>query len=285
MPNLPEEFLSWLGGERRAAAKTLETYGRDVLAFLAFCSGHVGGEVDLKMLGELRQADFRAWIASEAKAGAGNATRARKLSAIKTFFRFLKKRHGVEGTALALISRPRPKRPLPKALTPVDAKRVARDIGEASDTAMIQARDTALMMLLYGAGLRINEALSLDIRHLPPADDALRVTGKGNKQRIVPLLQVVRDAIATYLRLHPNPAREAPLFVGVAELPAAERAAGARHAACAAALLCHPPPRRRGGFTLDPGTAGACESLNDAALHGRGYGAADGCMAEDASKS
>jgi integrase/recombinase XerC len=214
LPNLPEEFLSWLGGERRAAAKTLETYGRDVLAFLAFCSGHVGGEVDLKMLGELRQADFRAWIASEAKAGAGNATRARKLSAIKTFFRFLKKRHGVEGTALALISRPRPKRPLPKALTPVDAKRVARDIGEASDTAMIQARDTALMMLLYGAGLRINEALSLDIRHLPPADDALRVTGKGNKQRIVPLLQVVRDAIATYLRLHPNPAREAPLFVG-----------------------------------------------------------------------
>ena len=162
----------------------------------------------------MRAADFRAWLAAEAKGGAGNATRARKLSAIKTFFRFLKKRHGVEGTALALLSRPRPKRPLPKALTVADAKLVAREIGEASDTAMIQARDVALMMLLYGAGLRINEALSLDIRHLPPADDALRVTGKGNKQRIVPLLPVVREAITTYLKLHPDPARDAPLFVG-----------------------------------------------------------------------
>ncbi|GLR68894.1 tyrosine recombinase XerC [Acidocella aquatica] len=205
----------WLGGERRAAAKTLETYGRDVLAFLQFCSTHVGGVPDLGMLRGLRAADFRAWIAAEAKAGVGNATRARKLSAIKTFFRFLKKRHEVDGTALALISRPRPKRPLPKALSPQDATAVAHDIGEASDTAMVQARDTALMMLLYGAGLRINEALSLNVGDLPPADDALRVTGKGNKQRIVPVLPAVREVIAVYLKLHPNPGRGEPLFVGV----------------------------------------------------------------------
>ncbi len=211
---LTQEFLGWLGGERRAAAKTLETYGRDVLAFLEFCSTHVGGVPDLAMLRGLRAADFRAWIAAEAKAGAGNATRARKLSAIKTFFRFLKKRHEVEGTALALISRPRPKRPLPKALSPDDAKMVAQDIGEATDTAAIQARDTALMMLLYGAGLRINEALSLNVGDLPAADDALRVTGKGNKQRIVPVLPAVREAIAVYLKLHPNPGRGEPLFVG-----------------------------------------------------------------------
>ena len=206
--------MGWLGGERRAAAKTLETYGRDVLAFLQFCSTHVGGVPDVAMLRGLRAADFRAWIAAEAKAGAGNATRALKLSAIKTFFRFLKKRHAVEGTALALISRPRPKRPLPKALSPADAKMVAQDIGEASDTAAIQARDTALMMLLYGAGLRINEALSLNVGDLPAADDALRVTGKGNKQRIVPVLPAVREAIAVYLKLHPNPGRDEPLFVG-----------------------------------------------------------------------
>jgi integrase/recombinase XerC len=212
--NLPEDFLAWLGGERRAADKTLETYGRDVLAFLTFCSAHIGGEPDLAMLRALRAADFRAWIAAEAKAGAGNATRARKLSAIKTFFRFLKKRHGVAGTALALITRPRPKPPLPKALSLAEAKSVARDIGEASDTATIQARDTALMMLLYGAGLRINEALSLDIGDMPALDDALRVTGKGNKQRIVPLLPAVREAIAAYLKLHPNPGADAPLFMG-----------------------------------------------------------------------
>jgi len=214
MSNLPEEFLSWLGGERRAADKTLETYGRDVLAFLSFCSVHVGGEPDLALLRALRLADFRAWIAAEAKGGAGNATRARKLSAIQTFFRFLRKRHGVENPALALITRPRPKRPLPKALTPADASMVAHDIGEATDTAMVQARDEALMTLLYGAGLRINEALSLNIGDLPAADDALRVTGKGNKQRIVPLLPAVRRVLAVYLRLHPNPAPGEPLFLG-----------------------------------------------------------------------
>ncbi len=214
LPNLAEDFLSWLSGERRAAAKTVETYGRDTHAFLAFCAVHIGGEPDLAMLRALRLADFRAWIAAEAKGGAGNATRARKLSAIQTFFRFLRKRHGVENPALALITRPRPKRPLPKALSPVDARQVAHDIGEATDTATIQARDEALMTLLYGAGLRINEALSLNIGNLPAADDALRVTGKGNKQRIVPLLPVVRSALAEYLKLRPNPAPGEPLFLG-----------------------------------------------------------------------
>ena len=215
MPNLLSEFLSWLGGERRAAPKTLETYGRDILAFLGFCSTHVGGEPNLQMLRELRAADIRAWIAAEAKAGIGNATRARKLSALKTFYRFLHKRHGVDNTALALISRPRPKRPLPKALTPIDASQIAHDIGEATDTAATQARDEALMMLLYGTGLRINEALSLNVGDLPAADDALRVTGKGNKQRIVPLLPVVRQAIAAHLKLHPNPGPAEPLFLGI----------------------------------------------------------------------
>ena len=206
--------MAWLGGERRAAAKTLETYGRDVIAFLDFCAGHTGGAVTLQTLRELRAADIRAWIAAEAQAGVGNATRARKLSAIKTFFRFLHKRHGVDATALALISRPRAKRPLPKALSADDATLIARDIGEAHDTAAIQARDEALMMLLYGAGLRINEALSLNIGDLPAADDALRVTGKGNKQRIVPLLPVVREAIGDWLKLHLNPGPAEPLFLG-----------------------------------------------------------------------
>jgi integrase/recombinase XerC len=212
---LTGEFLAWLGGERRAAPKTLETYGRDILAFLDFCARHVGGEANLETLRELRAADIRAWIAAQAEAGAGNATRARKLSALKTFFRFLHKRHGVENAALALISRPRPKRPLPKALSPEDARRVAHEIGEASDAAATQARDEALMMLLYGAGLRINEALSLHVGDLPAADDALRVTGKGNKQRIVPMLAAVRAALAQWLKFHPNPGASEPLFVGV----------------------------------------------------------------------
>jgi integrase/recombinase XerC len=212
---LRQEFLTWLAGERRAAVKTVETYGRDVAALLGFLSGHIGSEISAAALGALKPADVRAWLAHEANNGAGNETRARKLSAVKTFFRFLHKRHGVETTALALISRPRAKRPLPKSLSEADAKAVVRDIGETTDTAAVQARDAALMCLLYGAGLRINEALSLNIGDMPAAGNALRVTGKGSKQRIVPLLPAIRTAMAAWLKLHPSPDAESPLFLGV----------------------------------------------------------------------
>lgn len=208
------DFCTWLGGERRAGAKTVETYARDVRAFLVFIGEHTGEVPNLVTLSGLAAADFRAFLAKAAQAGDVNATRARKLSALKTFFRFLKKKHGVESTALMLITRPRPKRPLPKALSPEDAKIVAYDIGEASDSAALQARDSALMTLLYGAGLRIAEALSINVGDLPAADNALRVTGKGEKQRIVPLLPAVREAIAAWLKFHPNPGRGEPLFVG-----------------------------------------------------------------------
>jgi integrase/recombinase XerC len=212
---LRQEFLTWLAGERRAAVKTVETYGRDVAALLGFLSGHIGSEISAAALGALKPADVRAWLAHEANNGAGNETRARKLSAVKTFFRFLQKRHGVETTALALISRPRAKRPLPKSLSEADAKAVVRDIGETTDTAAVQARDAALMCLLYGAGLRIDEALSLNIGDMPAAGNALRVTGKGSKQRIVPLLPAIRTAMAAWLELHPSPDAESPLFMGV----------------------------------------------------------------------
>ena len=208
-------FLEWLGAERRAAPKTVETYGRDIIAFLGFINAHTGEPASLAALQALKPADIRAWLAASAQAGAGNATRARKLSALKTFYRYLTKRHGLASTALDLISRPRPQRPLPKALSPEHAKAIAQDIGEATDTAATQARDTALMMLLYGAGLRINEALSLNVSDLPAADDALRVTGKGNKQRLVPLLPAIREALATHLKLHPNPSPAEPLFLGL----------------------------------------------------------------------
>lgn len=209
------EFLAWLAAERRAAVKTVATYGRDVGAFLGFLSVHLGEEPGVAALGALRAADVRAWLAREAQSGAGNATRAKKLSAVKTFYRFLHKRHAVESTALTMITRPRAKKPLPKSLTAIDALAVTREIGAVREGAAWQARDEALMCLLYGAGLRIDEALSLDIRDLPAADDALRVTGKGNKQRIVPLLPALRAALAVWLKRHPNPAPDAPLFVGV----------------------------------------------------------------------
>jgi integrase/recombinase XerC len=209
-------FLSWLGQERRASPLTVEAYGADIAGFLGFLTQHLGAEPDLAALAALRQADLRAWLASDAAAGAGNATRARRLSAVRTFFRFLARRHGVENAALKLIATPRSKRPVPRALATDQAREVTDSIAEMSDTAAMQARDTALFTLLYGCGLRIAEALALDVRDapLPGADGALRVVGKGSKERIVPVLPAVREAIGAWLALHPDRAPASPLFLG-----------------------------------------------------------------------
>ena len=209
-------FLDWLAHERRAAPLTVEAYGVDLAGFLGFLTGHLGGEPDLEQLRILRLADLRAWLAHEANEGAGNATRARHLSAVRSFYRFLARRHGVDNPALKLITAPQAKKPLPRALAPNQARAVTDDIATMADTAMMQARDTALFTLLYGCGLRIAEALALNVRDapLPGTEAMLRVVGKGSKERIVPVLPAVRDAIGDWLRLHPDRQPASPLFLG-----------------------------------------------------------------------
>lgn len=211
-----QAFLDWLARERRAAPLTVEAYGADLARFLGFLTHHLGSEVTLDHLAGLRGADLRAWLAQEAEGGASNATRARHLSAVRSFFRFLGRRHGVDNPALKLISAPRGRKPLPRALAPAQARQVTDDIAEMADTAALQARDAALFTLLYGCGLRIAEALALNVRDAPaPGSDApLRVLGKGSKERIVPVLPAVRAAIADWLRLHPDRGPDRPLFLG-----------------------------------------------------------------------
>jgi len=210
------EFLDWLAHERRASPLTIEAYGRDISSFLGFLTGHLGGEPDLAALGGLRLADFWGWLASEAGKGAGAATRARHLSAVRSFFRFLARRHGLANAQIRLLESPKTRRPLPRALSRGQARAVAEDIGEESEAAAMQARDVALFSLLYGCGLRISEALGLDVgaAPLPGGNAALRVVGKGAKERIVPVLPMVRAAMAVWLRHHPSPTPEAPLFTG-----------------------------------------------------------------------
>jgi integrase/recombinase XerC len=211
------EFLQWLATERRASPLTVEAYGADLAEFLGFLARHLGGEPDLAALAALRAADLRAWLAHGAAEGRGNATRARHLSAVRGFFRWLARRHGVGNPHARLLATPRAKRPLPRALTPRNARAVAEDIGDVSESPATQARDAALFTLLYGCGLRIAEALSLDVGDAPRegTDAPLRVVGKGKKERIVPVLPVVRQAVAAWLRLHPRPDPTAPLFLGV----------------------------------------------------------------------
>ena len=192
----------------------MSTYGADLAEFLGFVTRHIGTEPTGADLAALSLADFRAWLAKAASDGVGNATRAKKLSAVRSFFRWLRLRHGIANEAPGLLRTPKSRRPLPRALTAPDAAAVVDSLGDDAASPALAARDTALMALLYGAGLRIHEALGLDIGDLPPEGAPLSVRGKGGRQRIVPLLPVLRREIAAWLRHHPAPTPDAPLFLG-----------------------------------------------------------------------
>ena len=210
-------FLAWLANERRASPLTVREYGRDLHKFFDFLTGHLGGEPDLAALGTLTQGDLRAWLAFQAKAKVeqGNATRARHLAAVRSFYRYLARQHGVANPAPGLLATPKARQPVPKALTPDQALSVAAEGGEGAVNPLAQARDTALFTLLYGCGLRIAEALALDVRDAPRAGAALRVIGKGSKERIVPVLPAVQEAVEAWLALHPDRQPGAPLFLGL----------------------------------------------------------------------
>jgi len=245
-------YLDWLARERRAAANTVEAYGLDLRDFLGFLTGHLGEEPDLAALAALRPLDIRAFLAARANAGAGNATRARQLAAIRGFLRHLARTRGMAPPAIANIRGPRAKPPVPRALTPEQAKEVAAHTGSihapghAERPAEQAARDTALFTLLYGCGLRIAEALALDVRDapLPGSQAALRVLGKGGKERLVPVLPAVREAVAAYLRERGGPPPEAPLFRGArgARLDPAVAERSMRHYRRLAGLPEHATP-------------------------------------------
>ncbi|MFC3123897.1 tyrosine recombinase XerC [Pseudoroseomonas globiformis] len=214
-PEARQAWLDWLAHERRASPHTLAAYGADLSDFLGFLTRHLGGEPDLAALGSLRPADLRAFLAERAtRDGVGNATRARQLAAVRGFFRFLARHHGLVPLALAGLRGPKVVQPAPRPLTAEQAREVADATGSVENTPLLAARDKALFTLLYGCGLRISEALALDVRNAPRAGTGLRVVGKGSKERVVPVLPAVASAIGTYLALRGHPAPESPLFLG-----------------------------------------------------------------------
>lgn len=215
-------WLAWLAAERRASPNTVEAYGADAAEFLGFLTRHLGQEPDLGALGALVPADLRAFLADRAAAGDSPATRARRLAALRGFLRYLTRHHGMAALPLGALRGPRPKPPIPRALTAADARRVATEAGDVhalgrrERPALQATREVALFSLLYGAGLRIAEALALDLADapLPGGTAALRVRGKGGKERLVPVLPAVRDAVAAYLAQRGPGAAQDPLFLG-----------------------------------------------------------------------
>ncbi len=210
------DWHDWLAHERRASPHTLAAYSRDLLDFLVFQAVHGGGPLTLAGLDALAPADFRAWLSRRNARGVGQASNARALSALRSFLRWLQKRELIEGKAIAGLRTPRRPKTLPKALTAGEAREALELVAELSPSDWLGKRDAAVLLLLYGCGLRIGEALSLTRAEAPAqGQQSLRVIGKGRKERLVPLLKVVRQAIADYLAACPFAMPpEGPLFLG-----------------------------------------------------------------------
>lgn len=211
-----------LSAIRRLSPRTLEAYTRDLDMFLVFLSSHIGGTVDLSDLKALRPADLRAFLAARRRDGVGSHSLARGLSGIKSFFAHLERNGVMALEALSVIRTPKRPATLPKALTVTEAKAAIDTVGELETRPWVAARDTAVIALCYGAGLRISEALALTRRDLD--GQSLRVTGKGGRIRLVPLIAPVRAAIAQYLERAPFAiSPNEPMFRGVRGGPLSPR--------------------------------------------------------------
>ena len=212
-------WLSHLRAERRLSPKTLEAYARDLRQCLVFLGGHWGAQVTLSRFAALEASDVRAFMAMRRSDHIGGRSLMRSLAGLRSFGRFLEQEGKGKVGALSAIRAPKIGKSLPKPIQMAAAKRFA-DAGErAGETRdpWILARDAAVMALLYGSGLRISEALGLKRRDVPApgAGDVLIVTGKGNKTRMVPVLQNVLTLIADYVAMCPHPLPpEGPIFVG-----------------------------------------------------------------------
>jgi integrase/recombinase XerC len=205
------QWQDWLGHERRASAHTVAAYGRDLAGFLDFLVEHLGHPPRLADLSALAAADFRAWLARRA-AEVKRSSSARGLSVLRTFFRFLDRRGHLHNPALASLRTPKLPKPVPKALSVDEAESALATVAELSDEDWIGKRDVALLMLLYGCGLRIGEALSIARADAPVKPGTTTIAGKGGKTRLVPVLPAVAEAVRAYLAA--CPCREGPLFVG-----------------------------------------------------------------------
>ena len=203
------EWRSHLADNRRRSPHTVRAYTAAAARLVAALDSE-----DWASVARIGAPALRSHLAARRAEGLGNASAARELSALKAFLAFARDRAGSDETAAPRLRGPRVKKGIPRPVTPDDAVNLADRVEDEAQEAWIGARDRAVLMLLYGAGLRIAEALALSADALP-LGETLRVTGKGGKQRVAPLLPVVREAVADYAERQPYTlTRGSPLFRG-----------------------------------------------------------------------
>lgn len=214
-------FLAHLRGERRLSDKTIIAYEHDISAFFGFLTHYEGRPITLGVLAQLPARTFRAYMAERRRGETplSSTSLNRNLSALRTFFHYIRRRWGLENSALALIKGPKLTPPLPKALSEINADKMRNYAANPRHPRWITARNQAVFLLLYGAGLRISEALSLTGAD-KDLGEVIHIKGKGNKSRLVPLLPIIREAVQTYTELYPfEIAPESSLFRGAKHGP------------------------------------------------------------------
>jgi len=221
------EFREYLLKTKNYSVHTAAAYESDVHDFVDFFKRFNGGAAELKDIAQCDTLGFRAWMADRARRAMTNKSTARTLSAIKTFYKWLKRHKGIHNDFIDLISAPKVERKLSKAIEATDVADMhtaIRSIDSAEP--WVAARDWALVVLIFGCGLRISEALSLKNGDVATKPDSLHIVGKGSKERIVPVLPAVHIAIEKYMRINPyGTAANEPLFRSVRGLPMSARMA------------------------------------------------------------
>ncbi len=222
--DLIEHWLAHLRGLKNASDKTIVAYRRDICGFMGFLANHHGGAFGLAKLQQTETSDMRAWLAHERQRGLAARSLARSLSAVKGFYRWLADTTDAEITAPLAMRGPRLKPRLPRPVAKDAAKALIAHVEFQHQSDWQAARDIAVLTLLYACGLRISEALSLT-RAQAPLPEVIRITGKGGKQRLVPVLPIARQAVDSYLKLVPySQLPHDPLFLATRGGPLNQRA-------------------------------------------------------------
>lgn len=208
-------WLRYLVSEKQVSPHTIEAYTKDVGDFFSFLQNHLGNTLKTSNFANLEVRDFRAYLAHRRSGGASARTTARCLSSIRNFYRYLARSENIENDAIKAVQGPKLPHRVPRPLTEEGAKSVIETIGDLAECDWVAARDTAVISLLYGCGLRIAEALSLNMQDMPKGD-TMRIVGKRQKERIVPVLPVVHSALQAYVKTCPFALTpDGPLFLGV----------------------------------------------------------------------
>ena len=224
MNNDIDSFINYLLNTKKYSSHTAAAYRSDIADFMKFYVGYCGNSCQRQDLERIDSLTLRAWLADRARRKLGAKSTSRALSSLRGFYKFLGREFGVKNTAIGLISSPKVPRKLSKAIEATDVSSMSDAIHDMDEEPWLAARDWALVVLIFGSGLRISEALSLTITDIDGRPEVLRILGKGSKERLVPVLPVVWNAIDKYLELCPFQG-QGNLFKSVRGLPMTPRMA------------------------------------------------------------